>query len=345
MNKSLKTFRKVAGIAALTATSAAFVACDGDTTNVNASGEAADIEPIAPTETQLPLSTLNAVVDEVLTGSTASWSDGAAIEVGHRFRFNFLSASQIEIFENFTNGGPNAQTSYEYVEEADETEFSVIYQTENLSGTPGEIEINFTVLDSEGYTLIGTFLTGSQILVDTFALNVFGSDGIDIENSDLGNTDNNIATNAGLGRTGANRPTITAGTGGNNQFANIPEGALVVLLDDSSVWIIDASEVDVDDTNDEFDTTVAPSLADAIDNYDPTTDLLLLDGTTGANDLSGELQTEYDAGDETAWRKIEITAGVEDDSVAGTFRLDMNPSQGGTGLLDTEGLSGIFFGF
>lgn len=337
MNKSLtKSIMKQAGIASLAASMFALVGCDGDTnTNVNASGEAADLKVAAPTVTQLPLSTLHAVVDDVVTGSTAVWSDGADIEIGDRFRFNFLSASQIEIEEKWNRlGGNSAQTDFQYLPGATETEFSVAYNIFPLNGTPGTITIKFDVLDSEGYTLIGSFVTGSQILVRSFSLNAFGADNIAIVNDDAD------ARAAGLGRAGSDRPSIRAGTGVTANTANIPDGALLVVLQDSSAWIIDASEVDVDSTADSFDVGAStPSLASAVANYDPNTDRILLDGTGSNLDLSSALQAAYDAGTTTAWRKVEIQRGILEDSVTGTFRLDMNPSQGGVALIDSEGLN------
>jgi hypothetical protein len=303
--------KKYATVAALVSASAFLVSCDGDDGKdgsngapgaPGADGTVKNLPVKAPAAILLPLATMNGVVDNIQDLAIPAWSNGNNIVEGDEITINFLSSSFADITEegDFDWSSPITYT----IDPADDSKFTVEYQTKG--GDP--VTLNFDVEASKDYTLLGTFVGGAYPIIDTFALSALGGDGLTTANVDV--------VNAAYGNPPAG-PKLQNTTSSEPLFT-IPANVIAVTTDDDSVYVRTSTPATKQADVDGF---VIPAPADPI---------VVVDGVVEAT--GPQITAE--------WQKIVVRLALEPNAYNGTFRIDMNPSQGGISDLDNWGLNG-----
>jgi len=311
--------KKYLSLGAIAAASTFMVACDGDdgdngaTGATGESGATKDLAIAAPLATQIPLSRISAIVDTVTPGSSAAWSDAAIITPADKFTVDFDSVHFADIVENVTNAPVNTTASPISYTVTGEKTFTLVYGL----GTGTEITVDFNVTDSEDYTLIGNFVSGASIRVQSLNINADPT---------------NLATT-----TGAPVSTITSGAFGDGAgIAELTSGSGATLtsqfqLPDGVVAlaVVNGPNGEVYVRNENAADDLANNLIDAnaFDAAAVITEVKVENGVITAGAIGPD------------WSKIVVVAGVEADAIAGTFRIDMDPSQGGFSFIQAAELN------
>lgn len=304
---------------AMVACTAVLFSCDGDDGSDGAAGapgadgSVKDLPVAAPEITQLPLAEINAIVDEVnpaFAGRLFWVSDPTeAVEIGEEFEIGFQSSTIADIHELDAGTGP-FETSIVY--QHSDTEFSVEYFDVLDADTTGanSIIIDFTVLDSEDYTLTGTFVS-SGISRPELNINSDPAEQIAVGTGDYSSQAVGVA---------AQTTTLTsgAGTGVKTEYV-VPVGVTAVGFASTTGG---DSEV--------FVRTIAGD--DSLTRAD--VDLDLAAEPLVVND--GQIVSGAVSADE--WTRVVEAGEIVDDAFSGTFRLDLDPSQGSMnpGVVDTN---------
>lgn len=310
--------RKFLTLGAALAGSALMVSCDGDDgqngiNGVNGvDGNTPNLAVEAPNPILLPLAKISAIVDTVDNSNGVSvFSDGSTIDIGERFSFDFQSANFADIVEDRDGnniGSANSAITYNVL---NSTQFTVNYNVGAADNTA-----TFTVLSSLDKTLIGTFTSSAQVL-----------------------TPGNSNANVNVKPDGSD----TLGTvviGGDNYTTSKASTADLIELTDSAANVLttlSANSIVYGSTNNVF-------FIDSSDAaYDFNTDTPPLAGATDVFFINNALQ---DSNGNTitlaqdVLYKVFVTPNTTQTitPVSGTFRMDFNPSQGGSDDLDIDGL-------
>jgi hypothetical protein len=299
--------KKYATVAAFVSVSAFMVSCDGDDGKdgsngaPGADGTVKQLPVKAPAGILLPLATINGVVDNVQDAANPAWSNGDDIVAGDEITINFLSDKFADVTEE---GDFDWSSPIAYtIDPADGTKFTVEYQTKG--GDP--VELKFTVKDSKDYTLLGTFSGGAYPVIDTFSLGALGGDGVV--------TDNALVVNNAMGTAEGGPKLLT--TDSSEAVFTLPEDVIAVTLENDNVYVRTSSG----DQQADVDGFAIPEGGDPV---------IVVDGDV---DPEGP---QIDA----TWKQIKVRLDLLPDAYTGTFRLDMNPSQGGLANLANWGLNG-----
>lgn len=290
---------------AMVACTSVLFSCSGDDGAPGAPGADGTVKTLpvaAPEETQLPLSEINAIVDTVdpaFAGRLFWVSDPTeTIDIGEEFEIGFQSSTIADITE--LDAGTDA-LERSIVYQHSDNEFSVEYFDVLAADTTGanSIIIDFTVLDSQDYSLTGTFVS-SGISRPELNINADPADKIPVGTGDYADQAVGVA---------AQTTTLTSGASTNVQTEYVvPVGVTVVGFASAtgdSVVFVRQSAADPDLTRADVDAALAAQ------------PLVVNDGVVVTGAVSA-----------TAWTRVVEAGEIVDDAFSGTFRLDMDPSQG-----------------
>lgn len=296
---------------AMVACTAVLFSCEGDDGAPGApgaSGAVKDLPVAAPKVTQLPLSEIDAVVDQVNEKIAPKWLAGnSAVARGDEFNINFLSEVFAEIQEP---GGTNWQSQIDYDITGEKT-FSVTYTRNGII----DLTVNFDVKASEDYTLVGTFT----------------SEGVERRDLDI-NADpaKKLTPDAGTGLTDLSK-------GGGTTALTLDKASFEYDVKDGEVvagWDPNPNNGDAQDGL-VFIKKIGAS-TDAALRASKAAEIAL--EAKGQNNVVVSKKNIVSGVVSDKWTQVVHVGTDVPDAFSGTFRLDMNPSQGGVSEIDNDGL-------
>ncbi len=270
----------------------------------------------APAPILLPLSRISMIVEQIsspnIEATCQLGEDGPAVDFGQELTIDFESSEFADLYVNdslFVNNGEVIG----YVADVDGPNFSFSFRNPDgaNSGSGNELlrDISYTVLTSQDKTLVGTFTTGSPICSPP-SLNTFNYHDIAAPNN---------ASAAFF--SGANGDNIEVTNNSSGELFTLPTGTVIVRAgDDPQTGKVYVKLDPNDPTADDFD-------VDAANGLDQIT---YTEGSGGG--VAPTVGTEFQ-------ELCVFSIHGQKCDFSGTFRLDMNPSQGGIDGIIVDGLN------
>jgi len=326
-------YTKYMAAGAVSMASLFFVSCGGDEVTVVEGATAAEIEAAvstavdsaasttvegadlaieAPEEALLNGSDLSLVVEAVVSGSNASFTNGESIEVADEIWIDFASSAFAEVYEqnNDTLSGrsDSGLSKIFYAANGEEANLSYRFGASANGYTvfDEEIELVLTITHSDDNTLFGEFVSDSFVVSDEFDVLADSTQALQLDPQANTTSDGEEAFTPVT--TGAK---LVADTG--SEFALTAN--LVVVQVDSVTYVIDNSET----------TVITAGIVDVsgIDTSNPADEVIV--------DTTGSIYANSPAGAiDGTWRPISIFGSTVEGAVSGSFRWDF-PTSSTTG--------------